>query len=81
MLLLSSGTFERFDGRHRIACARTVARWYAAQIRIPWKASESITHWKRLSAKCENSIALMETGLQALARKDCIVCFSCRPTS
>ena len=31
-----------------------------------WKASKFITHWKRLSVKCENFIALMETRLEAL---------------
>src|SRR5690348_14517259 len=31
-----------------------------------WKASKFITHWKRLSAKCENSIALMATRLRVL---------------
>jgi uncharacterized protein YecE (DUF72 family) len=34
-----------------------------------WKASKFITHWKRLSAKSDNSIALMETRLAALGDK------------
>jgi uncharacterized protein YecE (DUF72 family) len=34
-----------------------------------WKASRFITHWKQLSAKSKNSIALMETRLAALRRK------------
>jgi uncharacterized protein YecE (DUF72 family) len=34
-----------------------------------WKASKFITHWKRLTDKCENSLALMETRLQALSPK------------
>jgi hypothetical protein len=34
-----------------------------------WKASKFITHWKRLSDKCDNSIALMETWLSTLAPK------------
>jgi uncharacterized protein YecE (DUF72 family) len=34
-----------------------------------WKASKFITHWKRLSAKSKNSIALMETRLKALGPK------------
>jgi uncharacterized protein YecE (DUF72 family) len=34
-----------------------------------WKASKFITHWKRLSAKCKNSIELMETRLKVLGRK------------
>jgi uncharacterized protein YecE (DUF72 family) len=40
-----------------------------------WKASKFITHWKRLTASCENSIALMETRLKALAPKAAIVLF------
>jgi uncharacterized protein YecE (DUF72 family) len=44
-----------------------------------WKASKFITHWKRLSAKCENSIALMETRLQALGPKSCLVLFQLPP--
>jgi uncharacterized protein YecE (DUF72 family) len=28
-----------------------------------WKASKFITHWKRLSENCANSIELMETRL------------------
>ena len=35
-----------------------------------WKASKFITHWKRLSDKCENSIALMESRLRVLETKD-----------
>jgi uncharacterized protein YecE (DUF72 family) len=34
-----------------------------------WKASKFITHWKRLSEKCENSIELMETRLKVLGPK------------
>ncbi len=34
-----------------------------------WKASKFITHWKGLSAKSENSIALMVTRLEALGPK------------
>jgi uncharacterized protein YecE (DUF72 family) len=44
-----------------------------------WKASKFITHWKRLTAKCENSIALMETRLQALAPKTAVVLFQLPP--
>jgi uncharacterized protein YecE (DUF72 family) len=31
-----------------------------------WKASKFITHWKRLSQNCKNSLQLMETRLAAL---------------
>jgi uncharacterized protein YecE (DUF72 family) len=44
-----------------------------------WKASKFITHWKRLSAKCENSIALMETRLEVLGSKGCLVLFQLPP--
>jgi uncharacterized protein YecE (DUF72 family) len=34
-----------------------------------WKASKFITHWKRLSEKSDNSIALIEERLEILGRK------------
>lgn len=34
-----------------------------------WKASKFITHWKRLTEKCRNSLELMETRLVALEPK------------
>jgi len=34
-----------------------------------WKASKFITHWKRLTEKCQNSIELMETRLKVLEPK------------
>jgi len=34
-----------------------------------WKASQFITHWKRLSEQCRNSIELMETRLKVLGPK------------
>lgn len=44
-----------------------------------WKASKFITHWKRLTASCENSIALMDTRLRALAPKVGVVLFQLPP--
>jgi uncharacterized protein YecE (DUF72 family) len=44
-----------------------------------WKASKFITHWKRLGPACANSIALMETRLDALAPKACVVLFQLPP--
>ena len=44
-----------------------------------WKASKFITHWKRLTQKCENSIALMETRLKALGPKCGAVLFQLPP--
>jgi uncharacterized protein YecE (DUF72 family) len=40
-----------------------------------WKASKFITHWKRLTSKCENSIELMDTRLRALRPKTVAVLF------
>ena len=37
--------------------------------RFAWKASKFITHWKRLSEKSDNSIALMVTRLKVLGPK------------
>jgi uncharacterized protein YecE (DUF72 family) len=34
-----------------------------------WKASKFITHWKRLTDKCRNSLELMDTRLAALEPK------------
>src|SRR5687768_10461751 len=34
-----------------------------------WKASKFITHWKRLTEKCRNSLELMETRLAVLEPK------------
>jgi uncharacterized protein YecE (DUF72 family) len=44
-----------------------------------WKASKFITHWKRLTEKCENSIALMETRLRVLGPKAGPVLFQLPP--
>jgi uncharacterized protein YecE (DUF72 family) len=44
-----------------------------------WKASKFITHWKRLTEKCENSIELMETRLRALSPKVGAVLFQLPP--
>lgn len=44
-----------------------------------WKASKFITHWKRLSQKCENSITLMESRLELLSSKAGPVLFQLPP--
>jgi uncharacterized protein YecE (DUF72 family) len=44
-----------------------------------WKASKFITHWKRLTAKCKNSLELMETRLKALEPKIGPVLFQLPP--
>jgi uncharacterized protein YecE (DUF72 family) len=50
-----------------------------AHFQFAWKASKFITHWKRLTEKCENSIDLMETRLEALAPKLGAVLFQLPP--
>lgn len=47
--------------------------------RFAWKASKFITHWKRLTDKCENSIALMQTRLKVLSPKVSVVLFQLPP--
>jgi uncharacterized protein YecE (DUF72 family) len=44
-----------------------------------WKASKFITHWKRLTEKCANSLELMETRLDALGPKAGPVLFQLPP--
>lgn len=44
-----------------------------------WKASKFITHWKRLTEKCDNSIALLQTRLAVLGPKASIVLFQLPP--
>jgi uncharacterized protein YecE (DUF72 family) len=44
-----------------------------------WKASKFITHWKRLTSKCDNSIALMQTRLKVLGPKTGVVLFQLPP--
>jgi uncharacterized protein YecE (DUF72 family) len=47
--------------------------------RFAWKASKFITHWKRLTAKCENSLELMETRLKVLGEKTGPILFQLPP--
>lgn len=44
-----------------------------------WKASKFITHWKRLTPKCKNSLALMESRLKLLGPKAGPVLFQLPP--
>lgn len=44
-----------------------------------WKASKFITHWKRLTERCENSIALMQTRFELLGPKLAVVLFQLPP--
>jgi uncharacterized protein YecE (DUF72 family) len=47
--------------------------------RFAWKASQFITHWKRLSERSKNSIALLESRLDILGRKAGPVLFQLPP--
>jgi uncharacterized protein YecE (DUF72 family) len=44
-----------------------------------WKASKFITHWKRLSERCENSLELLESRLSILGHKAGPVLFQLPP--
>jgi uncharacterized protein YecE (DUF72 family) len=44
-----------------------------------WKASKFITHWKRLTERCDNSLELMETRLAVLGDKAGPVLFQLPP--
>jgi uncharacterized protein YecE (DUF72 family) len=47
--------------------------------KFAWKASKFITHWKRLTEKCENSIELLESRLEVLRHKAGPVLFQLPP--
>ena len=67
---------------YRTPSLETVHGWRDATPKdfvFAWKASKLITHWKRLGPACANSIALMETRLEALAPKACVVLFQLPP--
>ena len=54
---------------YRTPSLEAVRRWRdetPSDFTYAWKASKFITHWKRLTPKCRNSIALMKTRLKAL---------------
>jgi uncharacterized protein YecE (DUF72 family) len=57
---------------YRTPSIETVREWRKAtppNFLFAWKASQFITHWKRLKDTCVNSIALMETRLALLGPK------------
>ena len=55
-----------------------MARSYSEELSFRVESIEIITHWKRLSDKCENSIALMNSRLRALNKRSAWYCFSSR---
>jgi uncharacterized protein YecE (DUF72 family) len=67
---------------YRTPTLKAVKNWVAQtpdDFVFAWKASKFITHWKRLSSKSRNSIALMETRLRMLGRKAGPVLFQLPP--
>jgi len=75
-------TVEINGSFYRTLAIEAVRTWRDSTPRafaFAWKASKFITHWKRLSAKCENSVALTETRLAALASKDGTILFQLPP--
>ena len=71
-----NGSFYRTPSLEAVRCWRDDT---PGNFRFAWKASKFITHWKRLSEKCDNSIALMETRLKALEPKVAAVLFQLPP--
>jgi uncharacterized protein YecE (DUF72 family) len=71
-----NGSFYRTPSLEAVAAWReqTPERFLFA-----WKASKFITHWKRLSEKCDNSIELMVTRLKMLGPKTGPVLFQLPP--
>lgn len=76
------GTAEINSSFYRTPSREAVASWSDQtpdSFLFSWKASKFITHWKRLTASCDNSIALMETRLQLLELKLGVVLFQLPP--
>jgi uncharacterized protein YecE (DUF72 family) len=61
-----NGSFYRTPSLDAVAAWRDQA---PTGFRFAWKASKFITHWKRLSDRCVNSIELMESRLAVLGSK------------
>lgn len=71
-------TAEINSSFYRTPTLEAVRQWRADtpdDFTFAWKASKFISHWKRLTPKCENSIALMHTKLKVLAPKVAAVLF------
>src|SRR6266545_4529399 len=61
-----NGSFYRTPSLEAVAAWRTQT---PDAFLFAWKASKFITHWKRLSENCANSIELMVTRLDVLGPK------------
>jgi uncharacterized protein YecE (DUF72 family) len=67
---------------YRTPTREAVQAWRAqtpADFVFAWKASKFITHWKRLTERCENSLELMESRLTLLGEKAGPVLFQLPP--
>lgn len=71
-----NGSFYRTPSLEAVRCWRDQT---PQNFCFAWKASKFITHWKRLTAKCDNSIALLETRLTTLEPKVAAVLFQLPP--
>jgi uncharacterized protein YecE (DUF72 family) len=71
-----NGSFYRTPS---LAAVRGWREQTPKHFRFAWKASKFITHWKRLTERCDNSIALMQTRLRVLGPKAAIVLFQLPP--
>jgi uncharacterized protein YecE (DUF72 family) len=66
------GTTEINGSFYRTPSLEAVKAWREQtpnDFLFAWKASKFITHWKRLTEKCKNSLELMETRLKVLGPK------------
>jgi uncharacterized protein YecE (DUF72 family) len=71
-----NGSFYRTPSLDAVRCWREQT---PEDFLFAWKASKFITHWKRLTEKCENSIALLHTRLRVLGPKAGVVLFQLPP--
>lgn len=71
-----NGSFYRTPSLDAVRCWRDQT---PEDFLFAWKASKFITHWKRLTEKCENSIALLQTRLRVLGPKVGVVLFQLPP--
>lgn len=67
---------------YRTPTPEAVTSWYEQtgnDFIFSWKASKFITHWKRLTPQCENSLELLEDRLSLLKEKAGPVLFQLPP--
>jgi uncharacterized protein YecE (DUF72 family) len=67
---------------YRTPTFEAVQGWYdqtPASFRFSWKGSKFITHWKRLSERSDNSLALLETRIAILKEKAGPILFQLPP--